>query len=47
MGISLRDACFIEIDTYFELLDLYRNSMNVDGSSVREATQSDIDSFLL
>lgn len=46
MGIPLRDACFIEIDTYFELLDLFKKSMG-DHSSSRMATQSDIDSFLL
>lgn len=46
MGISLRDACFIEIDTYFELLELYRESMSGEPSS-RMATQIDIDKFLL
>ena len=46
MGIPIRDACFIEIDTYFELLDLFKKSMG-DHSSSRMATQSDIDSFLL
>ena len=46
MGISVRDAYFIEIDTYFELVDLYKKSMSsVEGT--REATQSEIDSFLM
>jgi len=46
MGISIRDAYFIEIDTYFELVDLYKKSMSsVEGT--REATQSEIDSFLM
>ena len=46
MGIPLRDACFIEIDTYFELVDLFKESMgHVEGH--RNATQSDIDNFLL
>ena len=46
MGISLQDAAFIEIDTYFELLDLFRNAMSGEGVP-REATQADIDAFLL
>lgn len=46
MGIPIRDACFIEIDTYFELLDLFRESMGISGGS-RRATQADIDKFLL
>ena len=46
MGISLRDAFLIEIDTYFELVDLYTSQFKKDGGS-REATQADIDSFLL
>lgn len=45
MGISLSDAFFIEIDTYFELIDLYSSQFKKEES--REATQSDIDSFLL
>ena len=46
MGISLRDAEFIEIDTYFELLDLFRESMSGEKKP-RPATQEDIDEFLL
>lgn len=46
MGISIRDACFIELDTYFELVDLFKQSTHQTDFS-REATQSDIDSFLL
>lgn len=46
MGVSLRDAFLIEIDTYFELVDLYTSQFKKDGGS-REATQADIDSFLL
>jgi hypothetical protein len=46
MGISLRDAEFIEIDTYFELLDLFRESMSGEKKP-RPATQEDIDAFLL
>lgn len=46
MGISLKDAFFIEIDTYFELLDLFRKSMS-EQSGIRKATQADIDKFLL
>lgn len=45
MGIPLKDAFFIEIDTYFELLDLFRESFN-GGSGPRRATQADIDKFL-
>lgn len=46
MGIPIRDAYFIEIDTYFELVDLFKESMgHVEGH--RNATQSDIDNFLL
>lgn len=45
MGIPLKDAFFIEIDTYFELLDLFRESFGgTDGP--RKATQADIDKFL-
>lgn len=47
MGISLSDAFLIEIDTYFELVDLFMESMGRSESSSREATQSDIDNFLL
>ena len=46
MGISLRDACFIEIDTYFELLEMYKESMDKEKGP-KPATQSDIDNFLL
>lgn len=46
MGIPLKDAFFIEIDTYFELLDLFRESFN-GGVGSRKATQADIDKFLL
>ena len=46
MGISIRDAYFIEIDTYFELVDLYKKSMS-SAEGTREATQSEIDSFLM
>jgi hypothetical protein len=47
MGISLADAFLIEIDTYFELVDLFMKSMGRSESSSREATQTDIDNFLL
>jgi len=47
MGISIRDAFFIEIDTYFELLDLFKESMGLDEDGSRTATQTDIDRFLL
>lgn len=47
MGISLTDAFLIEIDTYFELVDLFMESMGKSEDSSREATQSDIDNFLL
>ena len=47
MGISIMDACFIEISTYFELLDLFRKSMSSDETTTRIATQADIDNFLL
>lgn len=46
MGIPIRDACFIEIDTYFELVDLFKESMG-HAEGYRNATQSDIDNFLL
>lgn len=46
MGIQIKDAFFIEIDTYFELLDLFRKSMG-EQSRTRKATQADIDKFLL
>lgn len=46
MGISVRDAYFIEIDTYFELVDLYKKQ-NGGSENIREATQNEIDSFLM
>lgn len=46
MGIPIRDAYFIEIDTYFELVDLFKESMG-HAEGHRNATQSDIDNFLL
>lgn len=47
MGISIRDACFIEIDTYFELLDLFKKAMGDSSDKPRVATQADIDMFLM
>lgn len=46
MGIPIKDAFFIEIDTYFELLDLFRESIGGGKGGPRRATQSDIDKFL-
>lgn len=46
MGISIRDSEFIEIDTYFELLDLFNESMS-NETKPRQATQADIDAFLM
>lgn len=43
MGISIRDAQCIEIDTYFELIDLFSKQ---GQTQEREATQEDIDAFL-
>ena len=45
MGISIRDAHFIEIDTYFELLDLFKE-LYAGKTNNRQATQDDIDKFL-
>ena len=47
MGIPLRDACFIEIDTYFELVDLFKNATSDSSNNPRVATQADIDMFLM
>ena len=47
MGISIRDACFIEIDTYFELVDLFNNAASDSSNKTRVATQADIDMFLM
>ena len=47
MGISIRDACFIEIDTYFELVDLFKTAMGDSSNTPRVATQADIDMFLM
>lgn len=46
MGISLKDTDLIEIDTYFELIDLFRASIS-PHSTQRAATQGDIDAFLV
>jgi len=46
MGISLSDAHYIEIDTYFELMELYQESFK-DEKSPKKASQADIDNFLL
>ena len=47
MGIPIRDACFIEIDTYFELVDLFKTAMGDSSNNTRVATQADIDMFLM
>lgn len=47
MGISLTDAFLIEIDTYFELVDLFQESMGRNDDLPMEASQFDIDNFLL
>ena len=47
MGISLKDTDLIEIDTYFELVDLFLASISPTKSSLRLASQSDIDAFLV
>lgn len=47
MGIPIKDAFFIEIDTYFELLDLFESSIRKTSETSRKATQADIDQFLL
>ncbi len=46
MGIPLSDACFIEIDTYFELMDI-SNEVAKSDSKPKKASQNDIDKFLL
>ena len=46
MGISLSEASSIELDTYFELLDLYGESMSAKPKN-RMASQMDIERFLL
>ncbi len=46
MGISLGDAKFIEIDTYFELMDISNEAAKSD-SKPKTASQADIDNFLL
>jgi hypothetical protein len=45
MGIAIDDARDIAIDTYFELMDMGREGQ--DGTGRHEATQADIDRFLL
>ena len=46
MGISLSEASFIQLDTYFELLDLFSKQMSGKPSN-RMASQLDMDKFLL
>ena len=47
MGIALGDAYHIEIDTYFELIDIFSENLDKTGNAPRMATQADIDNFLL
>lgn len=44
MGIAIRDADLIEVDTYLELVDLFAGQRG--GIQERGATQSDMDAFL-
>jgi len=46
LGISIKDSEFIDIETYFEIVDLHLKTIDYDNQS-RRATQSDIDKFLL
>ena len=47
MGASITDAHLIEICIYFELTDLFSESMPSSNHGPRQATQKDIDNFLL
>ncbi len=47
MGIAIGDAYHIEIDTYFELIEIYSESLDKTSNAPRMATQADIDNFLL
>jgi hypothetical protein len=46
LGISIEDAKYLDLLTYFELIELEMKVIQGNGTG-REATQSDIDSFLL
>jgi hypothetical protein len=46
LGISLKDARYIDIDVYVELINLELKTMSNEPES-RRATQKDIDLFLL
>ena len=47
MGIGIDDAHYIEIDTYFELIEIFSESLVKTNDTPRRATQADIDNFLL
>lgn len=47
MGISLKDSELIEIDTYFEVCAIFNESFSEIGENNRQATQKDIDNFLI
>ncbi|MDY0364174.1 MAG: hypothetical protein RBR27_05590, partial [Bacilli bacterium] len=46
LGISLKDARYIDIDVYVELINLELKTISNEPES-RRATQKDIDLFLL
>ncbi|MCL2521253.1 MAG: hypothetical protein FWE36_00160 [Erysipelotrichales bacterium] len=46
MGISVKDSEFIDIDTYFEMVEIEIKMLKGE-SGERKATQADIDRFLL
>jgi len=45
LGISIKDAKYIDIDVYVELVNLELQTMS-DEPQIRKATQRDIDLFL-
>jgi len=45
LGISIKDAKYIDIDVYVELINLELETMS-DDPPIRRATQKDIDLFL-
>ncbi len=46
LGISIEDTKHFDLDTYFDIVELEMNVINVKQSTKR-ATQTDIDKFLL
>lgn len=46
LGIPIRDAELLDIETYKAIVGLHREVYGHQGAASRQATQADIDAFL-